>query len=303
MQIRRVRAFRAIVEAGGLTKAAELLHMTPGALSKSLRQLEQDLGSRLFDRDGRGLRLTESGRRFYHVSATLIDAEQHVLKAMDASEGLGHPTLRLATYEVFSTYCLGALLEEAFGGQPCQVLELHGGDLERAVADHEADLGITYVPAPAPGLTFRSVSTIEFGIYARAGCFDTTPFETLPFAIPMTRINPAISDILGIDCWPYQRIPRQVMYRLTSLESALELARRGLCAVYIPSFLAGYHNHRFRPQDQLQRQPEPPNLGTVTRPVYLVHRDQDRGNDMIDKAAQALATVIHAGQEMARLAA
>lgn len=63
MEIRRVKSFRTIVEAGGLTKAASLMHVTPGALSKSMRQLEREVGQRLFNREGRALRLTEPGQR------------------------------------------------------------------------------------------------------------------------------------------------------------------------------------------------------------------------------------------------
>ena len=50
MEIRRIKGFRTIVEAGGLTKAASLMHVTPGALSKSMRQLEREVGQRLFNR-------------------------------------------------------------------------------------------------------------------------------------------------------------------------------------------------------------------------------------------------------------
>ncbi len=167
MEIRRLRAFRTIVECGGLTKAAAVLHVTPGALSKAMRQLERETGKALLVKRGRALRLTEHGRLPYHASGPLIEEHARVLRKLDASHGAGLPTLRLATYEVFSTHFLGALLRAGLAECSCQVHELCVGELERAISDRETDVGITYVPVPRPGLTFRPVGEISFHAHVR----------------------------------------------------------------------------------------------------------------------------------------
>ena len=59
-----LRAFEATARLGSLTKAAEALHLTHGAISHQLKSLEADLGARLVERAGRGIRLTEDGQRF-----------------------------------------------------------------------------------------------------------------------------------------------------------------------------------------------------------------------------------------------
>ena len=59
-----LRAFEAIARTGSLTKAAEGLHLTHGAISHQLKGLEEDLGVRLTERAGRGIRLTDEGARF-----------------------------------------------------------------------------------------------------------------------------------------------------------------------------------------------------------------------------------------------
>ena len=227
MDLRRVRAFRTIVEAGGLTRAAGLLHITPGALSKAMRQLEAEVGDALFAKDGRTLRLTDQGRTLYNASAALMEAHAATLRALDASTEAPARTLRLVTNEVFATYAMGALLDGALADHPASVLELHGGEMEQAIADHEADIGITYLPAPRPGLAYRPAGDVTFGVFTCAGPLAAAAFADLPFAIPTTRIDAAISDVLGIDCWPYERVPRTVKYRLRSLETALDLTRRG----------------------------------------------------------------------------
>lgn len=64
MDIRQLRTILAIAETGSLTRAAELLHVVQPALSRQLRQLEEELGAQLFERNRLGMVLTEPGRRF-----------------------------------------------------------------------------------------------------------------------------------------------------------------------------------------------------------------------------------------------
>lgn len=64
MDIRQLRTILAIAETGSLTRAAELLHVVQPALSRQLRQLEDELGSPLFERNRLGMVLTAPGRRF-----------------------------------------------------------------------------------------------------------------------------------------------------------------------------------------------------------------------------------------------
>jgi len=59
-----LRAFEATARAGSLTKAAESLHVTHGAISHQIKSLESDLGVLLVERAGRGIRLTDEGERF-----------------------------------------------------------------------------------------------------------------------------------------------------------------------------------------------------------------------------------------------
>lgn len=59
-----LRAFEAAAREKSLTKAASTLHVTHGAISHQIKALEEDLGVRLFERAGRGIRLTDEGERF-----------------------------------------------------------------------------------------------------------------------------------------------------------------------------------------------------------------------------------------------
>ena len=72
MNFRHLRAFAAIVDAGGFARAAEHLHVSQPALSRQIHALELELGIPLFDRVGRGVRLTSQGEDLLRHSRRLL---------------------------------------------------------------------------------------------------------------------------------------------------------------------------------------------------------------------------------------
>lgn len=63
-----LRAFEAAARLQSISKAGEELHVTHGAISRQIRALEEQLGVSLFDKDGRGVKLTDAGLRLRDVS-------------------------------------------------------------------------------------------------------------------------------------------------------------------------------------------------------------------------------------------
>ena len=62
MELRQLEYFRAIVDEGSISGAARALHMTQPPLSYQIRQLENELNVKLFDRTSKGVTLTEAGK-------------------------------------------------------------------------------------------------------------------------------------------------------------------------------------------------------------------------------------------------
>lgn len=287
MEIRDLTYFRAVVEAGGVTHAAPLVQLTPGALSKALQRFENDIGRELFRRVGRRLVMTEAGELLYERSTRLLAEHARLIAELDTSAPASEAILRVATFEVFSTHFLGALLAE-HPDTEVQVLDIGVSQIEEAVKDRTVDVGLTYIPYPDRTLHFRKLARIEFAIFAGPRAFDDVAFDDIPFAIPTTRLQLGSGEMLGIDAWPYHRVRRLVKYRVTLLQTALELARRGMCAVFIPTFIAELHNRSVRRALRLVRIPSPPAVGRVTQTVHLVTRMEDRAEPRI-KALAAIA--------------
>ncbi|KUJ67961.1 LysR family transcriptional regulator [Streptomyces albus subsp. albus] len=101
VELRHLRALVAIGEEGTITGAAARLHITQPALSRTLHQLEQRVGTRLADRSTRHLELTPSGRRLYDEARAIL---AHVDAAL-AEAASGPRPLRLGyTWAAFGPY-------------------------------------------------------------------------------------------------------------------------------------------------------------------------------------------------------
>lgn len=95
-------AFVRVVEAGSFSAAARLLHIGQPAVSKTVAQLEGELGVRLLTRSTRGLTPTEAGQRFLeHAKIALQEADEASLAARGAGRGLSGQ-LRLSAAPTFA---------------------------------------------------------------------------------------------------------------------------------------------------------------------------------------------------------
>ena len=93
LRLRHVRTFLEIARAESVSLAASRLNITQPAVSRSLRELEDMLGVRLFDRVGRSLRLNDAGRVFQtHASASMTE----LLRGAERLRSEGGPAARLA---------------------------------------------------------------------------------------------------------------------------------------------------------------------------------------------------------------
>ena len=88
MELRHLRYFVAVAEAGSLTVAAQNLHTSQPSLSRQIRDLEDEIGVQLLGRSARGIELTAGGRAFLdHARAVLTQAEA----GAEAARRVAHP--------------------------------------------------------------------------------------------------------------------------------------------------------------------------------------------------------------------
>jgi DNA-binding transcriptional LysR family regulator len=154
MTLRQLEVFLAIANAHSYRRAAEGLHASQPALSQHVRELEAELGVRLFDRLSRGVVPTEAGRlleeRAKRVFATLTD----VRDVLGELQGLQRGLLLVGASTTPGIYVLPAVIGEFRRRYPGIDLRLRIANsrvIEEAIRAHEVDLGVVGGHGLAPG--------------------------------------------------------------------------------------------------------------------------------------------------------
>src|SRR5215217_3008425 len=96
MDMRQVEYVVAVVDHDGFTRASAALHVAQPSLSQGIRRLEAELGVHLFDRVGRGVRLTAAGAAFLGPARQLLRDRVEVEAAVAATRDVEVGTLTLA---------------------------------------------------------------------------------------------------------------------------------------------------------------------------------------------------------------
>lgn len=289
MDTERLRYFCTLAQTQNMQKASELLHISPAAISKALKVLESEVSRQLFVRSGRGIVLSDEGKLFAVEAEKILSQIDAICKGKSLNKSQA-PLLRLGSFEVFTTHTLGPLLKEHLGDTSLVLHELVPGQLEAALAEDRVDLGISYIPIPRPEVEFLKITTIEMGIYGIKGPLLKMQLETVPFAIPVTPIQGSPTKVEGLDGWPDNLFPRNNKYKVTMMESALELCRQGLAVSYLPKFVIDLHNKKVLEKFQLVKYPGPVPLKSsyIHQDVFLVKRKSDIETPFAKKVAKAL---------------
>jgi DNA-binding transcriptional LysR family regulator len=156
MELRHLRYFVAVAEERSFIGAATRLRVAQPSLSKQIRDLEVELGTELFERGPRGVRLTAAGRAFLVEARHTLDvASRAVASARGAALGRDSP-LRFAHGEL-STYGTGLenLLARFRDTNPEAQIEIsssHDGEIFHALRERRVDVGSIFVAEwPVPG--------------------------------------------------------------------------------------------------------------------------------------------------------
>jgi len=156
MDTHSLTVFMAVAENQSFSGAAERLYLTQPAVSKRIAQLEQQLGTRLFDRVGRRIRLTEAGQALLpRARQVLLDLED-MGRAISNLTGQVSGTLRIGTSHHIGLHRLPPVLRRFSREYPEVKLDIHFIDSEEAweaVLHGDLEMGVvTLPPQPDPRL-------------------------------------------------------------------------------------------------------------------------------------------------------
>lgn len=156
MELRHLRYFLAVATSQNFTKASEVLHVSQPSLSVQIKNLEEELGTRLFDRLGRTIALTQAGSLFRdHAERALREVEQaaQLIRELDGAQ---RGRLIVGTLATVNSYLIPPLVSQFKQRFPAVHLQVHSQPSAEIVAGlltNRLDLGLCLLPVPQDQLT------------------------------------------------------------------------------------------------------------------------------------------------------
>ena len=151
MNLNNLKIFINVADSGSITRAAEALFISQPAVSKAIRSIEDDLGVSLFIRDKKtGIKLTDTGERILPYARKMLLMEEKIYQTAYLSQNMLEGTLRIASLPIGIDNILVKALAfyvEKYPNVNVEILDGSSKEVNQMVMGHEAEFGISIVPA------------------------------------------------------------------------------------------------------------------------------------------------------------
>ncbi|WHO74520.1 LysR family transcriptional regulator [Rhizobium sp. BT03] len=158
-QLKGISIFVETVEAGGFSAAAERLHLTRSAISKTIARLEERLGVRLFNRTTRAQNLTDEGRFFYERCLRAVEEIRIGEAQLESGKREVRGRLRVSMPTLFGRHCAAPILARLLDDHPDLELDLSFSDRVVDLLEDGFDLAVRNGPLKDnPDLMARAIA-------------------------------------------------------------------------------------------------------------------------------------------------
>lgn len=147
MELDQLKAFLTVAEVGTFSRAAILLATTQPVLSRKVKLLEDEIGTELFHRTGRGVVLSEAGRVLQHYAGTMLECEASAKSALQALEASPVGQVTIGMPASISTVLAVELAQEfrrAFPTVSLKVMEGYSGHVLEWLTAGVLDVAVLY---------------------------------------------------------------------------------------------------------------------------------------------------------------
>lgn len=236
---------RYFLEAGrelNFTRAAENLHVSPSAVSRSVALLERSLGKRLFARTKRHVALSADGETLKARAEAVFDEVERAEAELSGTDR-APVLLRLASREMITNYLLPGPLAQFKARYPetrFVFRSLPPESMAAALRKDQIDLGFYYADLHEPGLESRLLGRLRSHVYASKTYLKMRPGRDAlkhPFIAPRSSGE-------SPDGFPDQRHPRKIQYEAEFLATHKAFILQGLCVGVLPDLVVKEERRR-----------------------------------------------------------
>lgn len=241
MELSHLRYFYNVARTRSFVKGARLSNVTPPAVSKAVKKLEEELGTPLLVRTTRRAALTQSGEILLEHCRDLFDCVDALQRSMDQARATVAGPLRIGAMEVFSVYLLPVALCQLIERHPLVTpssFELLPQAMERKVLDGELDVAFTVGGGDARGIHYTTLGTSP-GVLVCGPAHPLykgrriTPKQlgSYPFVVPRFLDR---EHLPALDQFPEAAHARRVGATIELLQMGIRMAASGSLLGYFP---------------------------------------------------------------------
>ena len=146
MNLKQLEAFVKIADSGSFSKAAKDLFLTQPTISAHITSLEKELNSRLFVRNTKEVRLSDSGETLYAYAKQMLVLQRKIEETFATKEERDQQCITIAASTIPAQYLLPGILvafNEKYPNQQFKIVETDSAKVIEQVLNHTADVGFT----------------------------------------------------------------------------------------------------------------------------------------------------------------
>ncbi len=249
MILRHIKYFLAVAEHQSFTRAAESLYVSQPALSQQIKQLEATLGTILFDRSGRSVKLTDTGVVYARYACKALQDLEEGRRALHDVQNLSRGALRIAITPTFTTYLIGPLIKafhRCYPNVTLSVQEMSQEQMEKQLLNDEFDVGIAFAEVQSADIEAQTLLIETLALVVNK----SHPLAKQA-AIDLPTLNAQSLVLLSHEfvtrgqiehyCRQHDIQPK-VLMEANSLSAVIEIVRHTQLTTLLPSNIVSSHN-------------------------------------------------------------
>jgi DNA-binding transcriptional LysR family regulator len=232
------RLVKAIAETGSLAGAGDVLALNHSTVFRRLNALEQDLGSRLFERARTGYVPTPAGEEMVSLAARMFDEITEFERRVAGRDVKPSGELRVTTNDSLVAHLMTPMFGAFCRQFPEIKLDVVIDNRALNLSRRDADVAIRATAEPPETLVGRRIAGIAWSVYGTKGC-DIAPVDDANDLTDHTWIGfgDAIGNI-GPARWMSRAIgPGKIFYRLNTVLGLSQAIEAGLGIGFVPCFI------------------------------------------------------------------
>ncbi|MBU8906326.1 LysR family transcriptional regulator [Desertibacillus haloalkaliphilus] len=236
MDIKQLRYFIAIAEEKNITAAAHRLHMSQPPLSIKLKQLEDDLGVKLIERNGKSMELTDKGNVLYQRALQLVNSVEEIKNELkDTDEGKkGALDVGLNTLSVSGFSEMLQAFHEHYPLVSLKVVLNDSSYLAELIKTRAIEIAFVRLPLEHRGLVYEHLIHEPF-VFVSNKEVDNISLEEishLPFIIPSTEGLGIYNTIL--EAFTSEKVELTSIAECSDMQVLMELVKGGMGVTIVP---------------------------------------------------------------------